>query len=147
MDDAAFLSIRVPRETKRSIKRIAVDKGATVQELIGGLVDGFIAQQARGKPSLADAVVRLRSAKPGLMALGVAHIDLFGSIVRGEAHGGSDIDLVVEFVQRRSMSLSKFASLRSKLEDILGYNVDLAERRMLRPEIKREYRRDALRVF
>ena len=147
MDDFAFLSIRVPKETKLSIKQIAVDRGATVQDLVGGLVDGFIARESRDIPSLADAVNRLRGAKAGLEDLGVAHIDLFGSIVRGEAHGGSDIDLVVEFVQRRGMSLSKFASLRSKLEDILGYQVDLAERRMLRGEVRREYQRDALRVF
>ena len=147
MDDVAFLSLRVPRETKRLIKQIAARKGASVQDLIGGLVDDFIERETRARPSLAEAVNRLRGAKAGLRDLGVAHIDLFGSIVRDEAHRGSDIDLVVEFKQRRGMSLSKFASLGKKLEDILGYEIDLAENRMLRPEVKREFQRDALRVF
>ena len=147
MDDVAFLSVRVPRETKRFIKQIAVEKGASVQDLIGGLVDEFIDRERAAKPTLADVVSRLRGAKAEIKSLGVAHIDLFGSIVRGEAQGGSDIDLVAEFKDRRGMSLSKFASLRMKLEDILGYDVDLAERSMLRGGVKRNYNRDALRVF
>ena len=147
MDDVAFLSVRVPTGTKRLIKQIAARKGASVQDLVGGLVDDFIERETRARPSLAEAVNRLRGAKPELRGLGVAHIDLFGSIVRDEAHGGSDIDLVVEFKQRRGMSLSKFASLRSKLEDILGSEIDLAENKSLRPEVRREFKRDALRVF
>ncbi len=147
MDDVAFLSVRLPGETKRLVKEIAARKGASVQDVIGGLVDDFIARESRARPSLAEAVNRLRGAKARLRAHGVAHVDLFGSIVRGEADSGSDIDLVVEFKQRRGMSLSKFASLRAKLEDILGYQVDLAESRSLRAEIKREFERDALRVF
>jgi predicted nucleotidyltransferase len=147
MDDIAFLSLRVPSETKRAIKQIAARKGTSVQHLIGGLVDDFIERENRARPSLAHAVNHLRGAKAGLRELGVAHIDLFGSIVRDEAHGGSDIDLVVEFKHRRGMSLSKFASLGKRLENILGYEVDLAESRMLRPEIKREFQRDAVRVF
>ena len=147
IDDIAFLSLRVPAETKRFIKQIAARKGTSVQDLIGGLVDDFIERENRAKPSLAHAVNHLRAAKAGLRELGVAHIDLFGSIVRDEAHGGSDIDLVVEFKQRRGMSLSKFASLRSKLEDILGPEIDLVENQSLRPEVRREFKRDALRVF
>ena len=147
MDDFAFLSVRVPRESRRLIKQIAALKGTSVQDLVGALVDDFVERETRAAPSLADAVARLRNAKPGLRKLGVAHIDLFGSIVRNQADVESDIDLVVEFKQEQGMSLSKFASLGNKLEDILGYEIDLAERRMLRPEVRREFERDALRVF
>ncbi len=147
MDDVAFLSLRVPRETMRLIKQIVARKGTSVQDLIGGLVDDFIEREARAQPSLADAVNRLRNEKSGLRELGVAHIDLFGSIVRNEAGSESDIDLIVEFKRRRGMSLSKFASLQKRLETILGHDIDLAESEMLRPEVKQAYRRDALRVF
>ena len=147
MDDVAFLSLRVPRETKRLIKQIVARKGTSIQDLIGGLVDDFIERETRARPSLADAVNRLRNEKSGLRELGVAHIDLFGSIVRNEAGSESDIDLVVEFKRRRGMSLSKFASLQIRLETILGHDIDLAESEMLRPEVRQAYRRDALRVF
>lgn len=147
MDDFAFLSVRVPRESRRLIKQIAALKGTSVQDLVGALVDDFVERETRAAPSLADAVARLRNEKQVLRRLGVAHIDLFGSIVRNQADVESDIDLVVEFKQEQGMSLSKFASLGNKLEDILGYEIDLAERRMLRPEVRREFERDALRVF
>ena len=147
MDDVAFLSVRVPRETRRLIKQIAARKGTSVQDLIGGLVDDFVDRETRAQPSLADTVNRLRNEKSGLRELGVAHIDLFGSIVRNEADSESDIDLIVEFKRRRGMSLSKFASLRKRLETILGHDIDLAESGMLRPEVRQAYRRDALRVF
>lgn len=147
MVDVAFLSVRVPSETKRLVKEIAARRGESVQDIVGGLVDDFIERESRARPSLAEAVNRLRGAKSGLRGLGVAHIDLFGSIVRDQAHGASDIDLVVEFTERRGMSLSKFASLRNRLEDILGYEIDLAESKALRPEVRREFKRDALRVF
>ena len=147
MGDFAFLSVRVPRESRRLIKQIAALKGTSVQDLVGALVDDFVERETRAAPSLADAVARLRNEKPVLRRLGVAHIDLFGSIVRNQADVESDIDLVVEFKQEQGMSLSKFASLGNKLEDILGYEIDLAERRMLRPEVRREFERDALRVF
>lgn len=147
MDDVAYLSVRVPRETKRSIKQIAAQKGASVQSLIGGLVDEFIERESNTGPSLAEAIGRLRGVKAQLLGLGVAHIDLFGSIVRDEAHGGSDIDIAVEFKQRRGMSLSKFASLGKMLEEVLGRKVDLAEIAMLLPKVKRDFQRDALRVF
>lgn len=147
MDDVAFLSVRVPRETRRLIKQIAARKGTSVQDLIGELVDDFVDRETRAQPSLADTVNRLRNEKSGLRELGVAHIDLFGSIVRNEADSESDIDLIVEFKRRRGMSLSKFASLRKRLETILGHDIDLAESGMLRPEVRQAYRRDALRVF
>ena len=147
MDDSAFLSVRVPHVSRRLIKQIAAQKGTSVQELVGGLVNDFIVRELLAKPSLAEAVKRLRGAKAGLREYGVAHIDLFGSIVRDEAHKGSDIDIVVEFKQRQGLSLSKFASLQKKIENILGFEVDLAEREALKPEVKQAYSRDALRVF
>ena len=147
MDDFTFLSVRVPRDSKRHIKQIAARKGMSDQELVGGLVDDLVERETRTAPSLADAVARLRDEKPGLRKLGVEHIDLFGSVVRNQADRESDIDLVVEFKQRLGMTLSKFASLRNRLETILGHRVDLAESRTLKPEVRQAYRRDALRVF
>ena len=147
MEKVAFLSVRMPSETRRSVKLIAARRGVSIQNLIGGLVDDFVEQESRARLSLADTIKRLRQQMPALRKLGIAHMDLFGSIVRGEADINSDIDVAVEFEQRQKMSLSRFASVRGRIESILGHQVDLAESKALRPEIKREFRRDALRVF
>jgi hypothetical protein len=74
-------------------------------------------------------------------------MDLFGSIARGEAAPGSDIDIAVEFKKRPAMSLSKFAALKAQIAEILNRDVDLTERQKLLPDIRQGFERDAVRVF
>ena len=62
MDDFAFLSVRVPRESRRLIKQIAALKGTSVQDLVGGLVDDFVERETRVAPSL--ALISLSSKLP-----------------------------------------------------------------------------------
>lgn len=147
MSELVLLAVRIPRETKRLVKEIAANKGTTVQKLIGQLVDELIEQETRARPSLAEIINTLRSTKERLQKLGVAHIDLFGSVVRNEADKKSDIDVAIEFKQRKSMSLSHFASLQKQFENILRHKVDLSERKTLKKEVKRGLYRDAIRVF
>jgi predicted nucleotidyltransferase len=147
MTDLAFLSVRVPDETKRLVKKIAASKGVTLQKLIGRLVDEFIEQETRAPPSLAKIIHTLRVERKRLEKNGVAHIDLFGSVVRNDAGFESDIDIALEFKRRNGLSLTRFASLKRELENILGHNVDLSDRMKLKREIKRGFDRDAVRVF
>jgi len=59
---------------------------------------------------------------------GVARLEVFGSRARGEAHAGSDIDLLVTF--RPEVHLGwDFFELHKELENILGCEVDLLTRR------------------
>jgi predicted nucleotidyltransferase len=59
---------------------------------------------------------------------GVARLELFGSLARGDRHPGSDIDLLVTF--RPDVHLGwDFFDLHKELEDILGCEVDLLTRR------------------
>ena len=59
---------------------------------------------------------------------GVARLELFGSLARGEPRRGSDIDLLVTF--RPDVHLGwDFFELHKELEGILGCEVDLLTRR------------------
>ena len=147
MSELVLLAVRIPRETKRLVKEIAASKGRTVQKLIGQLVDEFIEREIRARPSLAEIVNTLRIEKERLQELGVAHIDLFGSVVRNEADKKSDIDVAIEFKKRKNMSLSHFSSLQKELENILRHKVDMSERKTLKRGVKLEFDRDAIRVF
>jgi len=75
---------------------------------------------------------------------GIKSLYLFGSLARDEAHPGSDVDLLVEFKQ--PVGLFQFIELKGKLEDILGCPVDLGTRRSLKPYIKEQVLREAIRV-
>ena len=147
MKESAFLSVRVPDETKRLVKEIAASKGVTIQSLIRRLVGDLIEEETRARPSLSETVNTLRDERKRLEKNGVAHIDLFGSVVRSESDEESDIDIAIEFKDRAGLSLTRFASLQQELETILGHKVDLCERGKLKREVKRGFNRDAIRVF
>jgi predicted nucleotidyltransferase len=64
---------------------------------------------------------------------GVARLGVFGSRVRGEASGDSDLDVLVEFARptfRNYMGLKRF------LERLVGVPVDLVSAAALRPLLK-----------
>ncbi len=59
---------------------------------------------------------------------GVARLEVFGSLARGEPHPGSDIDLLVTF--RPGVHLGwDFFELHKEIEDLFGCEVDLLTRR------------------
>lgn len=71
---------------------------------------------------------------------GARNVRLFGSIVRGEARGQSDLDVLVELEEDRS--LLDHVALKQDLEDLLGCEVDVvtekALHRLLRDRITKE---------
>ena len=69
-----------------------------------------------------------------LNAIGVRRLGLFGSYVRGEASLDSDIDVLVDFEERRK-TFDNFMKVASLLEDLLGRRVDLVTREALSPYI------------
>ena len=56
---------------------------------------------------------------------GVKELSAFGSVVRGEAGPGSDLDLLVEFEPGVRIGLIKFESLADDLTALAGRKVDL----------------------
>lgn len=75
-----------------------------------------------------------RKALPILKEAGVTRSAIFGSYVRGEAKGDSDIDILVDLP--RGKSLFDFVDLQLKLEEALGRKVDLVEYQALKPRLK-----------
>src|SRR4051812_31478965 len=86
------------------------------------------------RPSQAANVLRtLREHQRDLAErFAVRSLALFGSVVRGEAAPGSDVDLLVEFA--RPIGLLHLSRTALFLEEALGHPVDLVLRRALLPE-------------
>lgn len=74
----------------------------------------------------------------------VRTLRLFGSVVRGEASLGSDIDFLVEF--DGPPTFKRFMGLKFALEDMLGVRVDLVIPDGLRSWLRDEIEREAVRV-
>ncbi|MCK4353916.1 MAG: nucleotidyltransferase family protein [Dehalococcoidia bacterium] len=65
----------------------------------------------------------------------VKEIGIFGSYVRGEQKGKSDLDILVEFEEDAKLSLLDVVGLEIELSDLLGIKVDLVEKKSLKPYI------------
>jgi predicted nucleotidyltransferase len=75
-----------------------------------------------------------RKILPILQRHGVKRAGIFGSVVRGEARGDSDIDILVEVGS--DMSLLDFVGLKLEIEEALGRRVDLVEYSTIKPLLK-----------
>lgn len=73
---------------------------------------------------------------------GAHNIRIFGSVARGDAAEGSDIDFLVQLEPGRT--LFDLGGLLMDLEELLGCRVDVGTDKMLRPEIREYVLKDAI---
>ena len=76
---------------------------------------------------------------------GVSKLALFGSVARGTARAGSDIDVLVKF--EGTATPEAFFGVQFYLEDLLGCPVDLVTEGALRPQFRPFVERDAIPVI
>jgi predicted nucleotidyltransferase len=85
--------------------------------------------------STRELLVKLRALKPEMAArYKVKEVGLFGSFVRGDQGGASDIDVLVDFEE--GADLFDLAGLGLFLEEELQRQVDIVPKRALRAEIR-----------
>ena len=83
--------------------------------------------------------------KRDLAQLGVLTLALFGSITRNEIKPGSDIDILVDFDEKKG--IFGFVNLKNYLEDLLKCEVDLVTKGALHPALKKKILQEAKHVF
>lgn len=93
-------------------------------------------------------IAKLREHEEELKAAGVEHLLLHGSYARGTAiRNASDVDVIAEFDGSSKLSLIGRVHLENRLTDILGVKADLADKKMLRPEVLERAERESVLVF
>jgi len=87
----------------------------------------FQQPSAPGADETAPDMATLRRRRSEILAAaarhGASNVRVFGSVVRGEARPGSDVDLLVDMEPGRS--LLDLAGLHLELEDLLGFPVEI----------------------
>jgi predicted nucleotidyltransferase len=73
---------------------------------------------------------------------GVARLEVFGSVSRGEAEPGSDVDLLYELKPGVRLGF-RFFDLEDELADVFGRPVDLVARDSINKYIREHVLRDA----
>src|ERR1700733_9461539 len=96
---------------------------------------------------LEQVIRRIRKTEPELRRRGICHLAVFGSIARGEATPGSDIDIAVDIEPNRTFSLIRMVDTRLLLEEVLERHVDLGEIEAFRPLVRASFERDRVPVF
>lgn len=88
----------------------------------------------------------LQARRADILALaakrGARNVRVFGSVARGQADAGSDIDLLVDLEPGRS--LLDLGGLWSDLNGLLGVKVDLVTEKGLRESIREKVLREAV---
>jgi predicted nucleotidyltransferase len=96
---------------------------------------------------LATTLATLRAHEGELRRLGVRHASVFGSVARGEAGTGSDIDVLVELDDDRPMGIFEYARLKMQIGELLDGRADVVNARTLKPLLRGSILRDAVNAF
>lgn len=113
-----------------------------------GISQPAVSQQLKAAPDLAgvDPADLLHAATPILKSLaaerGYRRLAVFGSVARGTARSGSDIDLIVE--APAGTSSFGFLEFKQLIEDVLGREVDLIDYGGLKSNLDDDIRREAV---
>jgi predicted nucleotidyltransferase len=146
-DETAYLSIRLPAALRNRLKALAATRGRSLQSLMRDALEELLRREEAEPPKLAEVLARLREHAPDLRKRGVQHLYVFGSVARGDARVDSDVDLAIEVDPTSDFSLITLGSVAADVEEWLNRGVDLGERSMLRPSLRADFERDAVRVF
>ena len=76
---------------------------------------------------------------------GIYNLRLFGSTVRGESRGDSDVDLLVDV--KKGRTLLDYVGFKQDLEELLGCRVDLATEDALHWTIREQVLAEAVPVW
>ena len=74
----------------------------------------------------------------------VKEISIFGSYIKREQKGSSDVDILVEF--EKPVSLLQIVSLENYLSDFLGTKVDVVPKKNIREELKETILKEAVPI-
>jgi predicted nucleotidyltransferase len=94
-----------------------------------------------------DIIARLLENQAELRSRGVAHAALFGSRARGDAHPGSDTDIMVEIDPQARVTLFDFVGLKEYIASLFDGPVDVVNRDGLKPYVRPAATADAIYAF
>jgi uncharacterized protein len=130
--------------TLPTLERLLAASGRQLQITAPPLTGKARATSARGQ--LGPIAQRLRRQRRRVLEIarkrGIEKVRVFGSVARGEATAGSDLDLLVEL--KAGSTLVDIAGFRREVADHLGIPVDVATPDMLKDRLRDEALAEAL---
>jgi uncharacterized protein len=93
------------------------------------------------------AIATLRRYESALRARGIRHAAVVGSVARGDARPGSDLDILVEFEPEAEGSIYEYMRLKDYIAGLFEGPVDVIDRDALKPHLRAPSARDAVYAF
>ncbi|PDT88430.1 DNA polymerase III subunit beta [Bradyrhizobium sp. Y36] len=93
------------------------------------------------------AIAILRRSERALRERGVLHAALFGSVARGDAHPGSDIDIMVEIDPDARITVFDYVELKEYISNLFEGPVDVVNRDGLKSYVAPAATADAVYAF
>ena len=97
--------------------------------------------KGNGRHTRRSVLKTLADRREEVRAFGVRRLGLFGSAVRDEARGASDLDFLVEF---QNPSFDSYMGLLEYLETLFGRPVDLVLANTLKPRLRESILRETV---
>jgi predicted nucleotidyltransferase len=94
-----------------------------------------------------EAIAILAANREALVARGVRHAALFGSIARGEGRPDSDLDILIELDPSAKIGIFQYAGIRRFIEGLFAVPTDVVDRRSLRAHVRPSAENDAIYAF
>lgn len=110
-------------------------------------MEGALSELPDDPVPLHTALALLRSLEVELRGAGVAHAAIFGSVARGDAVPGSDVDMLVDLDPEAHVSLFELVGIEMRLAQAFERKVDVLTRGGLRPGLDDGIAADAIEAF
>jgi predicted nucleotidyltransferase len=94
-----------------------------------------------------EAIAVLVANRDALVARGVRHAALFGSVARDEGHPGSDLDILIELDPNAKIGIFEYVGIKRYIADLFPDPVDVVDRRGLKPYVRPSAESDAIYAF
>ena len=94
-----------------------------------------------------EALAILQQHERELHARGVRRAAIFGSVARGEARPGSDLDILIELDAEARLDVFAYAGLKSYIAGLFEGEVDVVNRSALKPHLRSPSEQEAVYAF
>jgi len=94
-----------------------------------------------------EAIAILVANREALRARGVRHAALFGSVARGEAHPGSDLDILIDLEPSARLGIFEYVGIKQFIAELFSSSVDVVDRAALKPHVRPSAESDAISAF
>lgn len=94
-----------------------------------------------------DAIAVLQQHELDLRARGVSRVAVFGSVARSDAGPRSDLDILIELDPDAGLDVFAYAGLKSYIAGLFEGEVDVVNRKALKPHLRAPSQREAIYAF